>query len=44
MTNILYLRDTSILQKLDKRINQLSVKDLFNHETSVDVKEMLKER
>lgn len=42
--NIVYLRDTSLLQKLNKSIEQLSQKDVFQHENFVDVKELVKER
>lgn len=42
--NIVFLRDTSLLKKLDKTINTLSQKDVFQHENFIDVKELVKER
>lgn len=44
LKNIVYLRDTSILQYLDKRINQISQREIFQHENYLDVTELIKER
>jgi hypothetical protein len=42
--NIVYLRDIKILENLDKKINQLTQKDVFNHENYLDIKRLIVER
>ena len=44
MHGIVYLRDTILLKKLDKRVEQLTQRDVFHHENNIDIKEMVKER
>ena len=36
--NVVYLRDVSVLETLGKDINQLTQRDVFQHENSVDVR------
>ena len=40
----MYLRDLKILDHLEKNINQLSQKDVFNHENYLDIKKLIRER
>lgn len=40
----MYLRDIKILDNLEKGINQLTQKDVFNHENYLDIKKLIKER
>jgi hypothetical protein len=42
--NIIYLRDIKILENLEKGINQLTQKDVFNHENYLDIKRLIIER
>lgn len=42
--NIVYLRETKILDNLEKGINQLTQKDVFNHENYLDIKKLIRER
>lgn len=42
--NIVFLRDSSILERLNKKINQLNQKDVFTHENYLDVKKLISDR
>lgn len=44
LQNIVYLRDTSILQYLNKKINMINQREIFQHENYLDVTELIKER
>jgi len=39
-----FLRDSSILETLDKNINQLNQFDVFHHENYLDVNKMITDR
>jgi hypothetical protein len=38
------MRDTTILDTLGKSINELTQKDVFQHENFLDVKQLIRER
>lgn len=38
------MRDIKLLDHLDKNINQLTQKDVFNHENYLDIKKLIRER
>ena len=40
----MYVRDIKLLENLDKGINQLTQKDVFNHENYLDIKKLIRER
>jgi uncharacterized protein YqgQ len=42
--SIVYLRDTTILETLEKSITQLTQRDIFYHENYLDVKKLIKDR
>ena len=42
--NIVFLRDVTILDNLGKGINELTQKDVFQHENFLDVKQLIRER
>ena len=42
--NVVYLRDVSILSDLGKDIQELTQRDVFQHENFIDVKQLIRER
>jgi hypothetical protein len=44
MTNIVYLRDTTMLDLLDKTIDRLTQRDVYFHQNILDVNELIKDR
>lgn len=42
--NIVFLRDVTILDTLGKGIDELTQKDVFQHENFLDVKQLVRER
>ena len=41
--NIVYLRDPQILENLDKKITNLTQRDVFQHENPLDIKNLIRE-
>ena len=44
MRGIIFLRDTTILENLNKKINQLTQRDVFHHENFLNINDLIKER
>lgn len=44
MQNIVFLRDSSILETVNKNITQLNQHDVFHHENYLDINKLIADR